>query len=194
MTTTYLQLEEVAETLPSAYYYDEEHFKRELSQIWYWQWLCVGRVDKVAEIGDYQVVSVGDQSVIITRSKDTQLRAFHNTCRHRGSILCEQTNGKFRGERIVCPYHSWTYSLEGKLTATPRRLEGGDFDAENDPLYDVAVGEWAGFAFINLNENAAAFSEHNLGDTPMRLVNWNLAETVTMHSISVDVACNWKVF
>lgn len=194
MPTTYVHLDEIEATLPSAYYYDSEHFERELRQIWYRQWLCVGRTDKVVAVGDYQVVEVGDQSVIITRCKDTKLRGFHNTCRHRGSILCEQPQGKFRGERIVCPYHSWTYSLEGKLTATPWRLEGGDFDATNYSLYDVAVGEWGGFVFINLDENATPFGEQTLGDIRTRLSNWNLKETVTAHTLTFDLECNWKVF
>ena len=194
MATTQLILDEITDTLPSAYYYEAEHFERELRQIWYRQWLCVGRADAVAAVGDYQVVEVGDQSVLIVRGKDDRLRAFHNTCRNRGSILCEQAQGKFRGERIVCPYHSWTYSLEGELIATPWRLEGGGFDAANFPLYAVAVGEWAGFVFINLDENATAFDERTLGDTPSTLANWNLGETITAHTMTVDLACNWKAF
>ena len=194
MTTSYLLLDEVAATLPSIYYYDSEHFERELTQIWYRNWLCVGRTDKVAAVGDYQVVEVGDQSVVITRGKDTRLQAFHNTCRHRGSLLCQQEEGKFHGERIVCPYHSWTYSLEGELIATPWRLEGGGFDATQFPLYEVAVGEWAGFVFINLDENASPFEEQTLGKIPARLSNWNLDETVTAHSMTLDLECNWKAF
>ena len=194
MSTTYIQLDEITATLPSEYYYDSEHFERELNRIWYRHWLCVGRADKLADIGDYQVVEVGDQSVVITRGEDARLHAFHNTCRHRGSILCEQSQGKFRNQRIVCPYHSWTYSLEGKLVATPWRLEGGGFDVTNYPLYGVAAGEWAGFIFINLDENAAAFGEQTLADIPARLANWNLTETVTVHTMTVDLECNWKVF
>ena len=194
MSTTYLQLDDVAATLPSGYYYDSDHFKRELEQIWCRQWPCVGRTDKVAAPGDYRVVEVGDQSVIITRGKDDKLWAFHNTCRHRGSILCEQPHGKFRGQRIVCPYHSWTYSLEGQLIATPWRLEGAGFDPSNYPLYAVAVGEWGGFVLINLDEHATPFGAETLGDIPTLLANWNLAETVTVHSITFDLECNWKVF
>ena len=141
MPTIYARLDEISATLPSAFYFDREHHERELRRIWHRQWLLVGRADTVAEVGDYRVVNVGDQSVIVTRGNDGRLRAFHNTCRHRGSILCQQSRGKFRGQRIVCPYHAWTYSLEGKLTATPWRLEGGGFDPGNYPLYDVAVGE-----------------------------------------------------
>ena len=194
MPTTYARLDEVSATLPSAFYFDREHHERELRQIWYRQWLLVGRADTVAAVGDYRVVEVGDQSVIITRGKDGRLRAFHNTCRHRGSILCQQSQGRFRGQRIVCPYHSWTYSLEGELTATPWRLEGGGFDATKYPLYDVAVGEWAGFVFVNLDENTAPFSDRTLADTPARLANWNLGETVTVHTAMLDLECNWKAF
>ena len=162
--------------------------------IWHRQWLLVGRSDRLAAVGDYQVVEVGDQSVIITRDGNHRLRAFHNTCRHRGSVLCRQLHGNFRGKRIVCPYHAWTYSLEGELTATPWRLEGGGFDAARYPLYNVAVGEWAGFIFINLDENAAPFDDRTLADTPALLANWNLGETVTVHTMTLDLECNWKAF
>jgi len=194
MPTTYARLDEISATLPSVFYFDREHHERELRRIWHRQWLLVGRADTVAAVGDYRVVNAGDQSVIITRGNDGRLRAFHNTCRHRGSILCQQSRGRFRGQRIVCPYHSWTYSLEGELTATPWRLEGGGFDSARYPLYDVAVGEWAGFVFINLDENAAPFSDGTLADTPARLANWNLGETVTVHTTEFDLECNWKAF
>lgn len=194
MPTTYARLDEISATLPSVFYFDREHHERELRRIWHRQWLLVGRADTVAEVGDYRVVNVGDQSVIVTRGNDGRLRAFHNTCRHRGSILCQQSRGKFRGQRIVCPYHAWTYSLEGELKATPWRLEGGGFDAGRYPLYDVAVGEWAGFVFINLDENAAPFGDRALADTPARLANWNLGETVTVHTTEFDLECNWKAF
>ncbi len=194
MSTTYVRLDEVSDTLPSIFYYDRDHHERELRQIWYRQWLLVGRSDELAAVGDYQVVEVGDQSVIITRDGNHRLQAFHNTCRHRGSVLCQQSRGSFRARRIVCPYHAWTYSLEGELTATPWRLEGGGFDAARYPLYKVAVGEWAGFTFINLDENAAPFDDRTLGDTPALLANWNLGETVTVHTMTLDLECNWKAF
>ena len=194
MSTTYVRLDEVSDTLPSVFYYDHDHHERELRKIWYRQWLLVGRSDGLAVVGDYQVVEVGDQSIIITRDGSHRLRAFHNTCRHRGSVLCQQSRGNFRAKRIVCPYHAWTYSLEGQLTATPWRLEGGGFDTARYPLYNVAVGEWAGFTFINLDENAAPFDDRTLAGTPALLANWNLGETVTVHSMTLDLECNWKAF
>ncbi|MDE0047847.1 MAG: aromatic ring-hydroxylating dioxygenase subunit alpha [bacterium] len=194
MSTTYVRLDEVSDTLPSIFYYDRDHHDRELRQIWYRQWLLVGRSDVLAAVGDYRVVEVGDQSIIITRDGNHRLQAFHNTCRHRGSVLCQKSRGTFRAGRIVCPYHAWAYSLEGELTATPWRLEGGGFDAARYPLYKVAVGEWAGFIFVNLDENAAPFDDRTLGDTPALLANWNLGETVTVHTMTLDLECNWKAF
>ena len=188
------QLDQLEPTLPSHYYYDEAHHKLELERIWYRQWLCVGRSDKVPATGDYQVVEVGNQSVVITRDEQAQLRAFHNTCRHRGSILCEQQSGSFRRGRIVCPYHAWTYALNGELQSTPWRLGDGDFDTTKFSLYDVAVGEWAGFIFINLDPQAGAFDPSVLGELPARFANWHLADSVTAHTIVTDLACNWKVF
>ncbi len=91
MPKTHVRLDEVSATLPSAFYYDRAHHELELRQIWHKEWLLVGRADKIAAVGDYQVVEVGDQSVIVTRGRDHRLRAFHNTCRHRGSILCQKS-------------------------------------------------------------------------------------------------------
>lgn len=194
MTTTIRSLERVHPTLPSRYYYDEHHYRRELECIWYRSWLCAGRSDDIPDPGDYRVIAVGTQSVILTRDEKLRLRAFHNTCRHRGSLLCEDDQGSFRRRRIVCPYHAWTYSLSGDLTATPWRIESEDFDPSRFPLYAVAAGEWEGFLFVNLDPGAQAFGPGVLGDIPSRFSNWRLGRTRTGRSVTVDLHCNWKVF
>ena len=109
---------ETLNTLPSHYYFDPAHYQRELEALWYRQWICVGRFDDLNEPGDFRVIEVGDQSIFITRDGEGHIKAFYNTCRHRGSILCENESGRFSGGRIVCPYHAWTYSLEGQLVKT----------------------------------------------------------------------------
>src|SRR6185503_17147279 len=75
-------------------------------------------------------------------------------CRHRGSILCTEVSGNFPRQRIVCPYHSWTYDLAGKLVATPRRMETPDFEMADFPLFEVAVDSWGGFVFVRLAGDA----------------------------------------
>ena len=113
----------IRKSMPNRYHYDPDYYQRELEVIWYKMWLNVCRSDELGSPRDYKVVNVGEQNVVITRDLKGNLRAFHNTCRHRGSILCTETQGRFEGGSIVCPYHAWTYSLEGDLIATPHQLD-----------------------------------------------------------------------
>src|SRR5262245_28170270 len=90
-------LPRLEKTLPSHHYFDPDQHRRELDAIWYRSWICVGRVEEVARSRDYKVVEVGDQSILLVRDLEGRLRAFHNTCRHRGSLLCSRSQGRFRG-------------------------------------------------------------------------------------------------
>ena len=188
------RLDRVYSTLASHCYYDPRHYRRELERIWFRSWLCAGRSEDLPAPGDYRVLTVGTQSVILTRDEGLRLRAFHNTCRHRGSLLCEEDRGRFRHRRIVCPYHAWTYSLSGDLAATPWRIESEDFDASAFALYEVAAGEWEGFLFINLAPDGEAFDARVLGSIPSRFRNWRLGRTRSARTMTVDLGCNWKIF
>jgi len=186
-------LEHAAPTLPSAWYYEPAQFRLELHSVWFREWLCVGRESDWPEAGNWRLVRLADQQVIVTRDRAGQLRAFHNTCRHRGSVLCSGEQGRFDNGRIVCPYHAWSYSLEGELKATPRRTPTADFEPGEYPLYPVLVDRWGGFVFINLDTGAAPLNEA-LGDEARHLVNWPLAGLALAHREAHEVACNWKVF
>ena len=135
--------------LPAAWYHDPAHYQQELEAFWYRRWVVVAREAELAATGDWRTVRVGTQSMVLVRDED-QIRAFHNTCRHRGSVLCTEEQGSFARKRIVCPYHSWTYDLAGQLVATPRRMETPDFRLADFRLYPAAVASWGGFIFINL--------------------------------------------
>ena len=180
--------------LPSHYYYDPAHYQRELEAIWYQQWIYCCRAEEIAEPRDYKVVRIGDESVILTRNLDGELRAFHNTCRHRGSVLCTQERGRFKGKAIVCPYHQWAYSLDGELVGTPHRLDGGGFRLEDYPLYRVAVAQWAGFVFVHLSGEEQLALGDALGEEPSRLANWKIEDLRVGHRTSAPIACNWKIF
>ena len=130
-------LERLEAGLPAAWYSDPAHYERELEAFWYGKWVAVSREEEVATSGDWRAVRIGSQSLLVVRGD--ALKAFHNTCRHRGSVLCTEEQGRFPRKRIVCPYHSWTYDLSGNLVATPRRMETPDFEMRNFPLHQVAV-------------------------------------------------------
>ena len=187
-------LTEVKATLPSAWYYDPEHYARELEAIWYRDWVCVGRLDDIAESGDYFVATIGNQRIIVLRNTERQVRVFHDTCRHRGSTLCTADQGHFRNGRIICPYHTWTYSLDGELLATPTRIETKDFCTKDYSLYEVHSDSWGGFIFVNLGDEPREPLEDFLGQEARELSNWPLAEMESVHEERSSLACNWKIF
>src|SRR4026209_1835117 len=128
-------LQKLEPGLPAGWYRDPTHYAPELEAFWYGGWIAACREEEIPQTGDWRVVQVGTQSIVTSRNEGNQLRAFHNTCRHRGSIFCTQVQGRFARKRIVCPYHSWTYDLDGRLIATPRRMPTPDFDEKNFSLY-----------------------------------------------------------
>ena len=193
-TAASARLTRLEPTLPSRYYFDREHYERELALFWYRDWHIVGRVDGLSNPGDYRLIKIGDQNIIVTRDEHGRLKAFHNTCRHRGSELCAETQGKFPAGRIVCPYHSWTYSLGGELTHTPWRLPSADFDHSRYSLYEVAVEEWAGFLFINLESDPDRGLNEAIASWPDLFSSWHFETAQTGHRRSWTIACNWKVF
>jgi Rieske 2Fe-2S family protein len=186
-------LDRLEPSIPARYYYDPQHYERELEVFWYGMWVMAGREEEVPEPRDYKVLRIGTQSIVILRDLDGQLRAFHNTCRHRGSILCTEEQGRLPGRRLVCPYHSWTYGLDGQLVATPRQMASPDFDRGAYPLFKVAVGTWGGFMFVNLAGDRGAPFADALGDIPARFKNYGFADLRIGKRIVLDVKANWKV-
>ena len=187
-------LERTAASLPSAWYYDAAQYARELEAVWYRDWVCVARQEDLREPGDYLVAAIGEESVIVTRDREGRPRAFHNTCRHRGSQLCEAAGGRFAGGRIVCPYHAWSYALSGELLATPKMDLPSDFRREDHALYGVPVDTWGGYLFVNLAEKPAAGLAEFLGEEAKHVQRWPLADLVSVHRETTALACNWKVF
>src|SRR5580704_8541510 len=97
-------------TLPARYYNDPAIFHAEIERLYFGRWICVGRTERVANPGDYFLVELAGESVIVTHSADRGIRAFFNVCRHRGTRMCTVAEGSLEG-RIQCPYHGWTYAL-----------------------------------------------------------------------------------
>jgi glycine betaine catabolism A len=178
--------------LPASWYRDPAHHERELEVFWYGRWIAVAREEEVAAAGDWKRVRVGRQSLIVLRDEADALRAFHNTCRHRGSVLCTEDNGRFARKRIVCPYHAWTYDLEGRLVATPRRMETPDFRQEDFPLFEVHAQRWGGFVFINLARGPEPLAA-SVGERAARYERYGFSELRIDKRIVVDVKANWKL-
>ncbi|HET8692604.1 MAG TPA: aromatic ring-hydroxylating dioxygenase subunit alpha [Steroidobacteraceae bacterium] len=187
-------LDRTVATLPASWYHDPAQYARELEAVWYRDWVCVGRSEEIRERGDYVLATVGEESLVLTRDRDGRPRAFHNSCRHRGSRLCTEPRGRFAAGRIVCPYHAWTYGLGGELLATPRMQLPADFRREDYPLHAAHAGEWGGFLFVNLDGRPARPLAEFLGREAENVRRWPLASLVSVNREVTTLGCNWKVF
>jgi Rieske 2Fe-2S family protein len=178
--------------LPAGWYRDPAHYERELEVFWHRKWICVAREEELAAVGDWKRVRIGSQSLIVLRDEAGAVRAFHNTCRHRGSVLCTEDSGRFARRRIVCPYHAWTYDLCGRLVATPRRMETPDFQADEFPLFEVAAERWGGFVFVHLEKDPAPLAA-SIADRSERYRRYGFGELRIGKRIVLDVKANWKL-
>ena len=177
-----------ARTLPGAVYTSEEVFRLEQQRLFTRQWLCVGREADIPAAGDYFLRQIAGSSVIFLRGKDAEVRAFYNVCRHRGSKLLDAASGTGLG-RVLCPYHSWSYNLDGTLQNAPQMSE--DFCKESFSLVPVRLERYHGFLFANLDESAPSLASH-FADLP-DLTRFRMAELVCGRRIEYDVAANWKL-
>ena len=179
--------------LPASWYLDPAHHAREMSQIWTRNWVYLCRADTLEGPKAFRTFTVADQPILLLRDADNMLRGFFNTCRHRGSILCQEASGTLNKPLITCPYHQWAYDLTGRLRATgPMRPVDG-FDRADHPLLPVSVAEWGGFVFVNLDPDAEAF-ETLYGAETAYVGNWPLKDLKVGHRYSKRMACNWKIF
>jgi Rieske 2Fe-2S family protein len=189
----YTGLRRLEPTLPSAFYYDPAHYQLELKKIWYGNWIYLGRASTLPETRSFRTFSIGDQNILVVRDQAGALQAFHNTCRHRGSTLCAEHSGRLNANAVTCPYHNWTYNLQGTLKGVPGADLSTDLDRGALGLYGVAIAEWGGFMFVNLG-NRPDELESGLRPNGGRLDSWPLASLVVGHTMRKVLACNWKVF
>jgi Rieske 2Fe-2S family protein len=179
-----------AMTLPGRYYTDGGIFRQELERFFFNKWVCAGRTEQVAKAGDYFLCEVGGESIIVTRDAAGGLRAFYNVCRHRGTRMCRESHGAFAG-RIQCPYHAWTYALDGKLIGAPHMLDAG-FHREEYPLHVVQIDSWDGHIFLNLSAQGQPLASQ-LGDLPQKFAPWKMQELRLYKRIAYEVKANWKL-
>jgi Rieske 2Fe-2S family protein len=180
--------------LPRAAYVDDAIWQRERERLFAHQWFAVARLEDVPGAGDRLVVDVAGESVLVVRDGE-ELRAFYNLCRHRGSTLVDPDPdgapcaGHFAGG-IRCPYHAWTYGLDGGLRRTPF-VDGVDLEAFG--LHPVGVETWGGWIFVHLTPSDAPPLAEQLGPIPERLRRYPLADLRRGAVEVYDVAANWKV-
>ena len=180
-----------ASTLPARYYTDPALFKAELDGLFGTMWVYAGRSEEAGSPGQYFARELNGRNIVITRNAGGEVRAFHNVCRHRGTRLCDQAKGQFAGS-IQCPYHAWTYDLDGRLIGAPHMDEVPHFSKAEYPLLAVSAAEWDGHVFLNLQERPLPLAEQ-LGPLVPKFRNWNMADLRLGHRIVYDVKANWKL-
>jgi glycine betaine catabolism A len=179
-----------AHTLLGRYYTSPEIFAHERERIFAQRWICVGREEQLSDAGSFFLTEVAGESLIIVRDVAGTPRALFNVCRHRGSRVCEQTSGRFKGS-IVCPYHAWTYGLDGRLMTARNMREVPDFQESHYPLRSADLIVWEGFIFVNLAERHEPF-DVELWGLASRFERWRIAQLREARRIDYSLACNWK--
>ena len=188
----YLGLRHTERTLPSTWYFDLSHYQRELEWIWYRSWIYVCRSSAI-NASAYRTYTIGTQTVLLVRDGAGVLRAFYNTCRHRGAELCPAGEATLKAKLISCRYHQWTYALSGELVRIPQGSTASDFDKTKYGLLPVALREWRGLVFVKLTGDDMKFDDA-FDPAPSLLANWPLERLVMGYSSVREIACNWKIF
>ncbi len=178
-------------TLPATDFTSVEVFAAEKERLFYRTWICVGRQEEIPRPGDFVLRELLGEGLLIVRDDSGTLHAFYNVCRHRGSQLCAEARGHLPGV-IQCPYHAWTYAMDGRLVGTPNVVDVADFDRADYPLFSIPLDVWEGFVFVNLGEsprplleelgaNATDFARYRIGDLKIGQVN------------AYECTANWKI-
>ncbi|MCD2188166.1 MULTISPECIES: aromatic ring-hydroxylating oxygenase subunit alpha [Actinomycetospora] len=185
------------ETLPGRYYTDPTIFAAEQALILEEGWFCAVLAADIPTAGDFETVQVGRESVIVARGRTGDVHAYLNVCRHRGARLCTEEKGSVR-RSFQCPYHAWTYGLDGKLISAPNIASMPDIDRRAYGLNRVAVREWLGYVWVCLADEPPSFADTVIGDVTARLgspdaiVGYDVAGLKLGRRISYDVRANWK--
>ena len=198
---------DLAVTLIPDAYTSPDFFEIEREKVFAASWVVVGFTSQVEEPGQVIVAEVAGRSIIVSRDRQGELRAFHNVCRHRAAKLLDDDTHLVRNNRIRCPYHSWTYDLEGKCLGTPL-FEGSDipeearvafdmsevrgFDKADYGLLPVRAESWGFLVFVNLDADTAPLTEQ-LGDLPARFSDYRLDEWRVVREKGYELAANYKL-
>jgi Rieske 2Fe-2S family protein len=178
-------------TLPAQVYTDHAWFDAEMDRVFAGMWIAAGRVADVAAHGAFLRRDVAGASILVVGNRDGKPRAFYNVCRHRGTRLCDAERGTFAGS-IQCPYHAWTYDLEGRLIGAPLMDEVEGFIRADYPLRHVACDVWDGHIFINLSASPTPLAAQ-LGQLPPRFAPYRMNELRMVRRVVYDVKANWKL-
>ncbi|MBW4699827.1 MAG: aromatic ring-hydroxylating dioxygenase subunit alpha [Aphanocapsa lilacina HA4352-LM1] len=155
--------------LPGRYYTDPDFYQRELKTVWRSTWQWVGRLEDLAGPGDYLTTILGEEPIFVVKNAEGELLAMHNVCPHRGARLLPEKQGSCKF--LQCPYHAWTFDLEGKLLAVSQPKWFPDLDKSSVRLGRARVDSWGGFVFVNPDPEGESLAEY-LAGYPEYLGGW----------------------
>lgn len=175
-------------SLPQAFYVDDEVFDADLQAVFGSDWFFACNACEIRRPGDYVTLALGRNSLIVLRDRDGEVRAFHNTCRHRGSRICLDEKG--HANRLVCPYHQWVYELDGKLRNA--RQMPKDFDTSGYSLKPAKVEVICGLVYLSLAKNPPSLARFREAVTPY-IAPHQPERTKVAHQTTTIEAANWKL-
>jgi phenylpropionate dioxygenase-like ring-hydroxylating dioxygenase large terminal subunit len=175
--------------VPRARYVSREFHDLEMEKVWRRVWQMACREEQIPEVGDHSIYEIGDHSILVVRSAEDRIQAFHNVCLHRGRLLREHAG---RVSQLRCPFHGWTWKLDGSLAELPCRWDFPHVDREAYHLPELKVGTWGGFVFVNMDPDCEAFEDY-IGVLPEHFERWPLEDRYLEAHVAKKLPCNWKV-
>lgn len=179
-----------AETLPPELYTSPDVLEFEREALFAREWLCVGRAERIPNVGDWFTTTICDEPIVVTRDKAGEIRALSAVCQHRAMQVCD---GSGNDTKFTCPYHHWSYALDGRLLGAPAMERTEGFDKAQHGLPQLAVEVWQGFVFVNFDVAAAPLAP-TLARYEPYLANYDLANAVCPGTFTLEgMPWNWKV-
>lgn len=170
-------------------YYDPDYARAEQEKLWLRSWVYACRDEDLPHVGDRMPVRIGPNWFMVVRTAEDSFKAFHNSCLHRGTLLCTH---KENAEGFRCPFHAWEWKLDGSLKHIPSHWDFMDVTAKNGKLVEAKLGRWGGFVYINADPDALSF-EAALGIVPAHFSDYGMAERHTVGHLRKEVPANWKL-
>jgi len=190
---------EKAWTIPAPWYTDQRIYELELQTVFARSWQMVGRLDQVSEPGQYLTTAIANEPVVIVRGSDNTLRGFFNVCRHHAAAVMTEPAG--RANQLRCPYHGWTYSLEGELKGTPDFSGVCDFERSSNGLVPVETAVWEKWVFVRIEggidrapDARSTLADFLGADLVSQIRPLDLDNLHWMERRHYTFDCNWKVF
>ena len=170
-------------------YISKQFFDLEVEKVWRKTWQAACRENRLRKPGDYFVYDIVNDSILLTRTETGELKAFHNSCTHRGRVL---KRGAGNSDNLRCPYHGWSWDLDGEFKGAPCEWDFPHVTKENAKLHEVRVATWGGWVFINMDENAPSLEDY-MEVLPAHMDQWKHDQRFVSLHVEKVIACNWKV-